>query len=77
MTEEARTPEDEFEPIALGSVSTETKGIGDKSEELFAQESPLPVRSIHHHSHLAECSGFPVNPTHRSHRLSNRSSPAR
>ena len=39
MTEEARTPEDEFEPIALGSVSTETKGIGDKSEELFAQES--------------------------------------
>tara|TARA_R110002049_G_scaffold305255_1_gene501620 strand:+ start:415 stop:543 length:129 start_codon:yes stop_codon:yes gene_type:complete len=39
MTEETRIQDDEFEPIALGSVSTETKGIGDKSEELFAQES--------------------------------------
>tara|TARA_R110002049_G_scaffold193364_4_gene362222 strand:+ start:7344 stop:7472 length:129 start_codon:yes stop_codon:yes gene_type:complete len=39
MAQDAQTHDDEFEPIALGSVSTETKGIGDKSEELFAQES--------------------------------------
>ena len=30
MAQDAQTHDDEFEPIALGSVSTETKGIGGR-----------------------------------------------
>lgn len=39
MKNDDHIQDDEFEPIELGSVSAETKGIGSKSEELFAQES--------------------------------------
>tara|TARA_R110001606_G_scaffold14834_2_gene61928 strand:+ start:6618 stop:6746 length:129 start_codon:yes stop_codon:yes gene_type:complete len=39
MKTNVQIDDDAFEPIELGSVSEETKGIGSKSEELFVQES--------------------------------------
>ncbi|MEH6487985.1 hypothetical protein [Hyphomonas oceanitis] len=39
MKNEEHIRDDEFEPIELGSVSAETKGFGENSEELISQES--------------------------------------